>query len=336
MHTLLLPALLLTLPASAPAAVPDGWRPVEKTKNHRATKPPRAEKPTRSAKPIPPPKAAPTTETAKAAPAVARRRRKQTRARRRGAITQARYRRSRRSHRYRRSRRYRRQRRYRRSRRRRRSRRSSKSYLKDGGLTFTLMGGYSDRIRPAGPYEALQRYGLFGYTFGWSFSPYLHLGVSVSADFMGQRDGQLGRVKGLGQLNVTSDLTVRLIAPSDRRYVVPFLQLGLGVTWLSGSVSREETGEGCDGEPETTETTETTDNITLARGGIFQVGGGVEFYLTRWLALGVRALYRLQVMSGLRCAEGPNAICDPAVDPNQQNLHVLSTDAYLTFHFWSL
>ena len=206
------------------------------------------------------------------------------------------------------------------------------NYLKKGGVTLSFRGGWQDLTHPGGPYQALQGRGSFGYTLGWNFNPFVHWGLSLDASFYGQKNGQLGHLKGIGMMNVTSDLTFRLYRPSDKRYVVPFLQLGLGVAILTGSKPKLETTEGCDGE---TETTPTYENHTLARGGIFQVGGGVEFFLTRWLSLSARALYRLHAMSGVTCAPGPNAICDDS-DRKQYTLHGLVTDASLTIHWMSL
>lgn len=204
-------------------------------------------------------------------------------------------------------------------------------YLKKGGGTVTFRGGYHDLTGEPGAFRLLQPWGSFGYGFGWNLSPFVHFGLGVEGLLFGQRDGGLGPVKSIAQINVISDVTFRLIRPSERRYLVPFLQVGLGLAFLTGSVKKTVTTEGCDGIPETTEK---SNSVNLARGGLFQVGGGLEIFLTHFVSFSVRALYRAQPMSGLRCLEG--AACDPATGSSQATLHGFVADAALTFHFGSL
>jgi hypothetical protein len=212
-----------------------------------------------------------------------------------------------------------------------RNRTNADNYLKKGGLTFTARGGHHDLIGEPGAFELLEPRGSFGFGYGWNISPFVHFGLGVDGLVYGQEGQRLGPVKGLAQINVISDLTFRLLRPSERHLLVPFLQLGMGLGVLSGTVKKTVTTEGCDGAQETTESSKST---TLARGGIFQIGGGLEIWLTRAVSLDLRALYRVQPMSGLRCLEG--AACDRSTTPSQVTLHGFLADVALTVHFGGL
>ena len=93
---------------------------------------------------------------------------------------------------------------------------------------------------------------------------------------------------------VTLDAKLNLLRPSWRHRLVPYLQVGGGAY---GLYSDAYWG--------------TSD---LAKGGGFQAGVGLDLYLTRWLSLGARMLYRGIVMGKL------NTTCDgECVSPNEED-----------------
>lgn len=204
------------------------------------------------------------------------------------------------------------------------------NYLKKGGSTFTMRGGYHDLIVAKEGFGAMAPKGSFGYAWGWNINPFVNFGLGVDGFFYGAHRQIHGPVKGVGQINLTMDVIFRLIRPSERRYVVPFIQVGMGLALLSASAKKTEGSVDSEGEPVLTETQK---SLLLSRGGLFQVGGGLEIFLTRFLSLSVRAMYRVQPMSGLRCVEG--ASCDPSRGLGQQNLQGFSADAGFTIHFGS-
>ena len=205
--------------------------------------------------------------------------------------TYRRYRRHRTYRRYRTHRRYRSYRRYRPHRRYRRHRRYrlSRPYHKRGGPYFGYGMGYGGFIRPEGAYRHFDSLVYLTPYFGWSFNPIFALELGYSATLLKEKEHLLGDVKGPGLFNVTLDLKVRFLQPSRRRYVVPYLQAGLGVSFLQGTVKARTECEDDKG-------------LLMAHGGSVQVGGGLDIYLSRWLVLGARALYRPMFMSGLRWA----------------------------------
>jgi opacity protein-like surface antigen len=88
---------------------------------------------------------------------------------------------------------------------------------------------------------------------------------------------------------LTLDVRYNLIRPAWRSRFIPYLQAGVGVYGLVGD-SYDEYGSGS--------------STSLATGGGFQLGGGVDLFVSRWLTVGARVLYRGIVLGQMRCSDG--------------------------------
>ncbi|MFH2009583.1 MAG: hypothetical protein ABI333_23525 [bacterium] len=198
-----------------------------------------------------------------------------------------------------------------------RSDRYRKSFHKKGGPYFGFGIGYFGLIKPEGAYRHLRPTVFLNPYFGWNLSPIFGLELGYSGALFKEQDGALGGVKNPSLFNVTLDLKVRLIQPTRRRYVVPYLRAGLGIGFLQGTI---EAASEC----------EENKDHTMALGGSIQVGGGLDIYLKPWLVLGARFQYRPLFMSGLKCGPGAGARCDEENQPFHL-LHSFSADLSLTF-----
>jgi hypothetical protein len=156
--------------------------------------------------------------------------------------------------------------------------------------------------------------------FGWNFTRIFGLEIGVGGSHMVTRDDGLGGLKNAGNIAVTLDAKFRLIRPSPRKNVVPFLQFGTGVYWFGGE--RPEADQ-CGSK-----------SCILAHGGGLHAGGGLDIYLFRGGILGLRVLYRHLFMSQLKCPAGtPCAAVTAAGDPL---VHLPSLTATVNFTlFWS-
>lgn len=238
------------------------------------------------------------------------------------------YRRYRRARRYRRTyRRYRRVRRYRKTyrpyRRYRRYRTTRlpydyrKPYHRRGGLYLGLGTGYLGFIRPTGAFKHMDSMVYFTPYFGWNFNPIIALELGYNGTFLKERGDHLGDIKNPALFNVSLDLKVRLLQPSRHRYVVPYLQAGLGISFLTGTVkAQSECGKDKD--------------IKMAHGGTISVGGGLDIYLKKWVTIGFRGLYRPLFLSGTRCGPGASARCGVESQPFQTQ-HAWSAELNFTF-----
>jgi len=71
--------------------------------------------------------------------------------------------------------------------------------------------------------------------------------------------------------------------------------------------------------------------VDLAQGGGFQLGAGIDIYLTRWLTLGARLLYRGIIMGKIEESCGERCISD---DPEDRTfLHGLSGEINFSIVF---
>ncbi len=175
-------------------------------------------------------------------------------------------------------------------------------------------GGFLSFIKPTGGYEHLQAVADTGAFFGWNFGGIFALELGLSNTFYRPDKEMLGNVSRVGLVAVTLDTKLRLVKPSPKNWAVPFLQAGLGVYTLAGGVPSD-----CGG----------CKTKTLAHGGGLQVGGGVDFYLNRYVILGARVLYRHLFMSEL---QGAGDRVFRTGKPNR--LHAVSGGLTLTT-FWS-
>lgn len=256
---------------------------------------------------MPPPPPPPAPATTRSAPPACRPPQR-CRPYRRYYRARGRYRHRRSYRRYRRPR-YRSYRKYRRYRTGRLPYRYRRPYHKSGGPYVGYGTGYLGFIRPAGGYQQLDTLVYLTPYVGWNFSPLFGLELGYSGTLLKQQDGVLGDVRGLGLFNVTLDLKVRLIQPTRLRYVVPYLQAGLGISFLQGTAKAHSE---CEDEK----------TLTLAHGGMVSVGGGLDIYLTKWMTLGARGLYRPMFMSGLRCGPGECTVESSPLQP----LHAWSVE----------
>jgi hypothetical protein len=171
-------------------------------------------------------------------------------------------------------------------------------------------------LKAKGAYQYLQEGGHIGTHFGWAFREVLSLELGFSGGMLREKEGYLGGVKSPSLLGLTLDFRFRFAEPDEGAKVVPYLQSGLGVYFLQGRLKNE-----C-GEYE--------EESTMAFGGGFQLGGGVDIYLNRFLTLGLRVMYRPLLMSNIECGPGSEAVC-AAQDPQGRNaIHAISTGLTLT------
>ena len=200
--------------------------------------------------------------------------------------------------------------------RRRRRRRHTK--LK-GGPTFGMGVGSLAILKSKGPYQHLAPGVYISTFFGYDFSHVLSIELGFNGSVHKEQGDALGGVKEPSLVGLALDFKFRLAEPGRGAKIVPFLQAGMGMFFLQGMASNAQ------GEYEDTKK-------TLAHGGAFQLGGGLDFYLNRYLSLGLRVLYRPFFMSGMRCGQGPAAVC-AAQDPESRPImHTLSAELNLTLH----
>jgi hypothetical protein len=218
---------------------------------------------------------------------------------------------------YRPYRRYRRTRRYRRYRTGRLPYRYRKPYHRKGGLYFGIGTGYLGFIRPTGAFKHMDSQVYFTPYFGWNFNPIIALELGYNGTILKERGDRLGNIKSPGLFNVSLDLKVRLLKPSRLRYVVPYLQAGLGISFMTGTVKADSE---CDKDK----------SIKMAHGGTISVGGGLDIYLKKWVTIGLRGLYRPLFLSGTRCGPGASARCGVSSQPFQTQ-HAWSAELNFTF-----
>ena len=175
-------------------------------------------------------------------------------------------------------------------------------------------GGFLSFIKPTGGFEHLRAVADTSAHLGWNFGGLFALELGLANTFFRPNTQVLGDVSRVGLVAVTLDAKLRLTRPSPRNWAVPFLQAGLGLYTLAG------------GFPDDCGKCKTK---TMSHGGGLQAGGGVDFYLNRYVILGARVLYRHLFMSEL---QGANGRVFRTAKPNR--LHGVS--AGLTFTaFWS-
>lgn len=175
-------------------------------------------------------------------------------------------------------------------------------------------GGFLSFIKPSGGFEHLQAVADTSAFLGWNFGGLFALELGLSNTFFRPDKKLLGNVSRVGLVAVTLDTKLRLTRPSPSSWAVPFLQAGLGVYTLAG------------GFPDDCGKCKTR---TMAHGGGLQVGGGLDFYLNRYVILGARVLYRHLFMSQLLGANGRTFGTDKPT-----RLHSVSAGLTLTA-FWS-
>jgi len=177
-----------------------------------------------------------------------------------------------------------------------------------------LGGGFLSFVKPTGGFEHLQAVADTSAYVGWNFGGLFALELGLANTFYRPDQTMLGNVSRVGLVAITLDTKVRLVRPSPRTWAVPFLQAGLGVYTLVGGFP-----DGC-GKCKTR---------TMAHGGGLQAGGGLDFYLNRYVILGARVLYRHLFMSQVLGTDGRIFGTDKPT-----RLHAVSAGLTLTA-FWS-
>lgn len=187
---------------------------------------------------------------------------------------------------------------------------------KRGGPYLGFGGGYFTFLRPEGAYQFLKPRAALSMFLGWNFNPIFALELGYHGNLFGEQDHALGDVKMPGLFGVTLDLKVRLVRPRRFTRVIPYLQTGLGVYFMQGTL--KSTTE-CEDEK----------SLNMAHGGGFQLGGGLDIYLARWFVLGARVLYKPLLLSRLQCGPGDGARCGE-FDAAMRRLHGLTAEVTLS------
>lgn len=158
-------------------------------------------------------------------------------------------------------------------------------YVGIGGGGFGVLGG-------RGPYEYLRSGGFGSLYLGLNFA---HRWALEFAFLGSVHDEEFSyEPQSLMMWGLTLDLRFNLVRPSWHHRFVPYLQAGLGAY---GLVSDNYEG-----------------SQSLAEGGGFQLGGGLDIYLARWLTFGVRVLYRGIIMGKVSDSCGDRCISPDAAD----------------------
>lgn len=170
--------------------------------------------------------------------------------------------------------------------------RSRPGFFRLGPYIGVGAGGFGI-ISAKGPFQYISP-GAFGNVYiGMNFSPRfaLELGFLGSAhqEQFAVYDATYSNYEQNSLLlwGVTLDAKLNLIRPSWRSRFVPYLQAGVGAYGLVGE-RMDEWGY---------------EQAELATGAGLQLGGGIDIYLTRWLTLGARVLYRGIYLGKLQCSD---------------------------------
>lgn len=163
-------------------------------------------------------------------------------------------------------------------------------YVGVGAGGFAVLGA-------KGPYEYISNGGFGNIYIGMNFLRRFALELG----FLGSVHNEewTYEPQALMMWAVTLDAKFNLVRPSWNRRFVPFLQAGLGAY---GLVSDHYYG-----------------SSDVAQGGGFQVGGGIDIYLARWLTLGGRLLYRGIVMGQIKDSCGERCISSNEADQTYIN-----------------
>jgi hypothetical protein len=175
-------------------------------------------------------------------------------------------------------------------------------YVGVGGGGFGVLGA-------SGPFEYLGSGGFANIYVGMNFSRRFALELG----FLGSiHDEEFSyEPQSLMLWGVTLDLRYNLVSPSWTRRFVPYLQAGVGAY---GLVSDNYSG-----------------SQSLAQGGGFQAGGGLDIYLARWLTVGVRLLYRGIIMGRVDDSCGDRCISQD--DADQTYIHGLTGEFNMNIVF---
>lgn len=163
-------------------------------------------------------------------------------------------------------------------------------YVGVGGGGFAVLGA-------KGPFEYLSSGGFASVYIGMNFARRFALELG----FLGSVHNEEWSYEpqSLMLWGVTLDARYNLVSPSWHRRFVPYLQAGVGAY---GLVSDNYSG-----------------SQTLAQGGGFQLGGGLDIYLARWMTFGARLLYRGVIMGKVNDTCGDRCISTNEADKTYIN-----------------
>lgn len=182
-------------------------------------------------------------------------------------------------------------------------------------LSIDLSVGSLDFLKARGAYKHLAPGMMLSQHYGFELNPFVSLEPGYLLAFPKEKGNELGNVKNLFVLGFVMDLKVKMTDPDKAPWIVPYAQLGIGAYVFRGvtplgkySIDKSE---------------------TLAKGGGFRTGGGVDMYLKRYLSLGLRVLYQGMVLSRFKC----NLCGDPAFVQDKSSFqHGITAEAVLAFH----
>ncbi len=187
-------------------------------------------------------------------------------------------------------------------------------YLGAGGGGFGIIGA-------KGPYEHISAGGMANMWVGLNFTRRfaLELGFmgSIHNEQFTEYDGTYWNENEMMLWGVTLDAKFNMVAPGWRRRFVPYLQAGIGAYGLLGD-SYDEYGY--------------VGTQTLASGAGVQLGGGLDIYLTRWLVLGGRLLYRGIVLGKMDCGNTTDR-CTADAEDSSTVLHGLTAEINMSIVF---
>jgi hypothetical protein len=187
-------------------------------------------------------------------------------------------------------------------------------YLGAGGGGFGILGA-------KGPYEHISAGGMANLWVGL----YLSRRFALELGFMGsihqeqftEYDGTYWGENEMMLWGVTLDAKFNLVTPGWRRRFVPYLQAGVGAYGLVGDTYDEYGYVG---------------SQSLATGAGVQLGGGLDIYLTRWLVLGGRLLYRGIVLGKMNCGDTTDR-CTADAEDSSTVLHGLTGEINMSIIF---
>lgn len=189
--------------------------------------------------------------------------------------------------------------------------------LRKGGPYLGFSAGYLGLPRAPGAYASLGSQALLGTQYGWNIGPLFSLEVGYLGGLFRPKGPLVSGLEQIALNGVTFEMKVRLLRPRRFTRVIPFLHTGLGVYWLSATHKAESS---C-GKDKT---------FLMSQGGGVQVGGGLEFFLSRWAVLSAKVTYRPLFMSPVRGAPG-----GPPLEPEvaSRRIHAVSAELGMTILF---
>ncbi len=187
-------------------------------------------------------------------------------------------------------------------------------YLGAGAGAFGIIGA-------KGPYDYISAGGTGTAWIGVYLSRLLALELgfmgSAHREQFSEFDSYYWGSNELLMWGVTLDAKLNLTRPGWRRRLVPYLQGGIGAYGLVGDYYDDLGYVG---------------SKALATGVGVQLGGGLDLYLTRWLVLGVRVLYRGIAMGKVKCGNSGDR-CVSRDEADRTMIHGLTGELNMSIVF---